>query len=225
MPNKYAYAESFTVVELEKRRQRYIAWPRRALRRSKYVSEFATANMATDLKRMKRCRYAAAFDLKASFFQVALPTGINFLVADQSGNIYRLDRMPMGMDASPEVMQMICAALLGSPTSVETDVHIDNIIIAGQNKRDIQKAIDDMIQNASFIGATFNMEEANIIATKVLYCGAHFDFARRVTTLKPEFVTKIPHAVDEALTWVGLQALMGRLFFAAQVITAYCPTV
>lgn len=108
--SSYTSVRYFTVRERADSRRRPIMWPYLMLLASDYSSEFSLDNVSQYCRSVFAGDYAVAYDLTASFWQVLID-GCNFVLQDEDGKLWRITRMPFGVDCASEIMQIIVEEL------------------------------------------------------------------------------------------------------------------
>lgn len=181
----------FSVVEdkISGKRRRFIAWPKGKNTDEDYLPDVPLHHVTKYFSTVEQ-EGAALFDLKASFYQVALPPEARsvYRMLAEDGTCYQLVRLPMGYRLSPEIMQLLVSTLAGqssvvqpsfaAPNSLTIDVWIDNIRISGEEstvrqwtsvveKRALQAGVtfgevQSFTKEYTFIGVHFNHKEGTI---------------------------------------------------------------
>ena len=95
-------AEYFSVVEEEKGRRRPIIWPAGFLERSTYRSRFTLRSVPEYAALVQRGTRAVTFDLASSFAQVPLSPNTNIVLSGAGGTLWRVERLPYGIDFGPK---------------------------------------------------------------------------------------------------------------------------
>ncbi len=216
---QYSPLEYFSVIEIDKNRRRPIFWPKRLLSQSTYQSAFTLPSVDQYRKTVHAGNWAVAFDLSASFAQVALPAESRLAFKSSDGKLYRLRRLPYGIDVAPEIMQLITECLAqraAEGLSVTLRIHIDNAMAVGERPavEAWARQFKHLCQKAS---VTLNEEESNTPAQQIEFVGIRFDFAQKRVSLKPRFVAKVRDANDDT-THEEFESLMGRLTYAYAVL-------
>ena len=215
----YSPVEYFTVEEAVKQRRRPIFWPKFLLQRSKYLSAFTLPSVSEYRRCVHDGEFAAAFDLAASFAQVELPEASNLVFKAENGKLYRLNRLPYGIDVAPEIMQIISEALgreAARGLDVKLKTHIDNVMAVGS--QDAVAAWAAAFKRvAAGAGATLNVEEANTPAQQIDFVGIRFDFGAKTVALKQHFLAKVSN-LEDVHSLERFESLMGRLTYAYAVL-------
>ncbi len=203
-------------------RLRPIYWPEEFLDTSDYVSDVELQSQAKLRQAVVKASHAAAYDLTAAYSQVPLDASFAFAVDD--GTYIEITRMPYGVDAAAEVMNIITAAIAGcretakNPAKVETIVHIDNLIGLGSEQE--VYAWKRMVQRrAKRANITLNDEPENAVNTVVPFCGVVADLSRKSIWLGPKFMAKLARSgrgVDQLgqISAKALCELQGRIVYA-----------
>ena len=222
--------EYFSVVETAKQRRRPIFWPRAAADVSNYESRFSTAKIA-EMRSLALGKYGVTFDLASSFWQVPLADHVYMLLEDVHGNLYRITRMPFGIDFAPEVAQLLCEHLVRlalQQVPVETAaalrcvVHIDNTVAVSDDVKHVKFFESAYTAVCSSFRVTLNEHSAP--SARFVFCGIDFDLAahtvRPLKTPSLGAVTDLQSAEKEfgRAFWgsavAGLQ--IARYFFAVK---------
>lgn len=216
----------FSVVELMKRRRRPIMWPWTFLINSDYQSEFALCNVQDYTQAVNRGSYACAFDLAASFWQVALDS-VNLVMIGEDGKKYRVERMPFGIDCASEIMQIIVEQLgkiactrAGVPQdSISLYVHIDNIMCVG-NKHDVTAWQRSFLGVCESYSVTLNDEpENNKVSQAVEFAGIRYRFHSNVKNVKPRqaFIDSVPGFKAATTSFTDLESCVGKLLYGMAI--------
>ncbi|ORC89559.1 uncharacterized protein TM35_000123340 [Trypanosoma theileri] len=111
----------FTVVEEKPygQRGRFIAWTREKNDKDDCEADVPLGHISRYLD-VVYDETATLFDLKASFFQMALPVNrrASFRCRTESGELVEFTRLPMGYKCSPEILNTITRVLAGDPALV-----------------------------------------------------------------------------------------------------------
>ena len=206
----------FSVVEAHKHRRRPIFWPRSLLERSKYVSDFTLHSVDDYRRSVLLGSHACAYDLAASFAQVALPASSNLVFHDAAGKAWRLRRLPYGIDVAPEIMQIIVVGLAGeakrrTDASVHLFVHIDNVMAVGEAD-DVQRWQRAFVAVCAEASVTLNDEPTNEVQTSTSFCGLELDFSSKCVALRDSFVSRL-QIPTEHTTNQDLESIVSRLVY------------
>lgn len=87
-------------------------WPKEFLLDSMYSSQFSLSSVSTYAKLVLAGTRAVCFDLAASFWQILLPSSVNFVLQAADGSTWRVDRLPFGVDCASEIMQLVVEELV-----------------------------------------------------------------------------------------------------------------
>ena len=172
--------------------------------------------------------FGACYDLKASFFQVLLPSKFLFTFADENGSVYGLKRLPMGISTAPEIMQIITSTLAGDPlfckpkfkSSALVDIWIDNVLYSGTlNKvRESAAAFRSRIAEAN---ATLNEKESRDACKKLDFIGMSLDFEAKTIDLSPKNKKKVHDLnfdVGSRIKIGDLETATARLMYASSIL-------
>jgi hypothetical protein len=214
----------FTILELAKGRRRPILWSRDYLEQSDYQSEFSLDPCAQYTALVNDGTHAAAFDLKASYTQVKMPEDSNFVIIDEHGNAYRLERMPYGIDAASEIMQIIVEQLAAMSAAkadvvktVKCKTHIDNVI-GVSNAADVSKWADAVQATALKYRITLNDEPCNTPSRHLEFVGIDMNFGTKRVHLRKRFIDNLPTVEDGLRSYQDLESLVGKLMYAMAVL-------
>jgi len=208
-------------------RLRPIFWPQEFLHASAYNAELSLQTAALLRSAIAEHSTAAAFDLAAAYMQIEMP-GV-YMFQDQAGTFYELLRMPYGVDAAAEIMDLVTAALAGrndvakNPArDVFVITHIDNALAAGEPSA-VEAWIRLIRRRASRCSAQFNEEPANSVASVVPFCGTVGDFRKKVVWLSAIFISKLRKSANnftsgQQITMKQLHSLHARLVYAAAAL-------
>lgn len=195
-------------------------WPATFLEESVYTSAFSLPSAVVYRRLVLAGAFAAAFDLASSFWQVQMPSDANFVIEDSSGELWRIDRLPFGVDCAPELMQLITLSLveLSCPESLTTAVHIDNCIGVG-SLADVTAWCARFAATCKKFNATLNDEPANTPSTVNGFCGIEFDFSSKKVCLAKRFIDTLPAANALAsATNEEYESIVGKLLYGAAVL-------
>lgn len=213
----------FTVVEERAagERLRPIMWPESLLNASNYVSQFSLPAVHDYRLVPLLGSHAVAFDLAASFWQVLLSQLCRFAVICEDGRIFKMLRLPYGVDVASEIMQILTLTLAGCPSVCKQSqwrqlsifVHIDNALFVG-TQRDAELWKAALLERARECAVQLNVEESNNVNVEQDFVGLHFDFTKKTTCLKHSF--KVPEI--RINTAEDLERMMGKLIYAGTAL-------
>lgn len=211
----------FSVLELTKNRRRPIMWPKEFLAESTYSSQFSLSNVSTYARLVLAGASAVCFDLAASFWQVLLPSSVNFILQAADGSKWRVDRLPFGVDCASEIMQLIVEELVhltlqDTQCPLATAVHIDNLIAVGEPHETSQFATAFKRVCATY-SVTLNEEVWNTPSSVTQFAGLHLDFQLKGVKLTDRFINSVP-AIASLNTFSALESFMGKLLYGAAVL-------
>ena len=146
--------------------------------------------------------------------------------ADNAGTVYEMNRMPMGLRTSAEIMQLVVETITGcihaavprhANIKTTNDVWIDGFRIAGSSNN-VQHALERVIETAKFVNATF--KEQPRCATSYEFIGVEFNHAANDKHVRVAQKTrgKLPKSIDAKTTPKQLETTVARLIFAAGVL-------
>ena len=219
----------FCVVEQkpDHERLRPIMWALQHLLQSAYESQLKLGNTHDHRCYVRQGSQAAAFDVQASFWHVPLPAEAKFAVVDEEGNVYRMTRLPYGVDVASEIMHIITSALAGVapfcrpeiwPVSDgQAKVYIDGALFASKSADMVDCWRHFFMRNCELAGVKLNQEPYNVVSSKLVYLGMEYDFEHGKVRLKPNF--SMP-PLDERMRVDELERLMGKLIYAGTVLAA-----
>jgi len=186
---------SFSIIEENKaigenkrgNRRRDIKWAR--LFNEKCVEEGYKANVnlkhhSAYFDRVHQA-FGACFDMKAGFYQVQLPKADLFTFMDENGDVFGLNRLPMGISTAPEIMQIVTSTLAGDPlfcnpiyrSAALVDVWIDNILFTGSEEK-VRRSTELFKRAVADTGATLNLEDSTECSKLIEFIGMKFDFEK-----------------------------------------------
>ena len=176
-------------------------------------------------------------DLKISFFQVEIPQQFRpyFRFPDSNGNLYEMNRLPMGLRTSAEIMQMIVETIAGVPAAVKPTAEIDGELVQLSNLK-LKTCV--WIDGFQSTGLTAECDEAaarikkvakwcNVtwkdeveVTTKYDFIGINFDHklhrvavaTKTLAKLQREYNTKSSYHITQ------LEKDVSRLFFCSGVL-------
>jgi hypothetical protein len=159
---------------------------------------------------------------------------------DENGNLYEMNRLPMGLKISPELMQIIVEGLAGHPdTAAESatiiidkvpqritlqnpntsvNVWIDGFAISGDVVvlEQVKKRIETV---ARYIQATF--KEPISIQKEYDFIGIHFNHSKKQVSVASKTLNKLPSSPfksGDILLTSELEKLVSRLIFCSGVL-------
>jgi hypothetical protein len=223
----YSDVDFFTVLELEKGRRRPIFWALAMLLKSKYKSMFSLPSVAEYRDGVLLGDAACAFDLQASFAQVELPASSRMVIRDENGDLWRLNRLPYGIDVAPEIMQILLTVLARRAAEqaqvadkIALKIHIDNVMAIGD-------AALLHLWRAAFLEAcreanvSLNDEPSNAVRSTCDFVGLRHNLADKTIQLKDSYSAKLTRdKAAEALngTFEQLESFIGKLLYAAAAL-------
>ena len=207
-------------------RLRGIMWALKYLQESGYKSNLRLDDTYEHRQYVHDGEYAAAFDLAASFWQVPVPKEARFVVVDDKGNVYRMTRLPYGVDCASEIMQIIVSALAGvaafaSPKHAlpisqgQAKVHIDGALFVGRTKQHVANWCRQFTAACEDVGVQLNVEECNNVCTKLVFVGIEYDFVAKTVRIKPSF--KVPF-ISRQMVAADYERIMGKLIYGGTVL-------
>ena len=222
----YTPVRYFSVHEALKKRRRPIMWPWTFLIDSSYQSEFALCNVQEYTQAVNRGSYACAFDLAASFWQVALES-VNLVMTAEDGKKYRVLRMPFGIDCASEIMQTIveqlgriaCTRAGIAHDAVSLYVHIDNIMCVG-DKHTVSAWRQAFVDVCKSYDVTLNDEpENNEASQQVEFAGIRYRFHSKAKNVMPRqaFIDGVPTAKAALTSFIDLESCVGKLLYGMAI--------
>ncbi|ORC93291.1 uncharacterized protein TM35_000011680 [Trypanosoma theileri] len=218
----------FTVVEEKPsgQRRRFIAWPREKNDKDDYEADVPPGNISRYLDAV--CdETATLFDLKASFFQVALPDNIraSFRCRTESGELVEFTRLPMGYKCSSAILNTITRVLAGDPFLVlpqhaapkELKIHvwIDNIRISGPHEK-VEVWGKQILKNIQQCGATIGEQKLN--TKEYDFIGVHFNHKNNTVSLSGKTIKRLQQVPSLDNTTVEeLESTVSRMMYAGGV--------
>ena len=170
----------------------------------------------------------ACFDLRAGFYQVRLPRSDLFTFADEHGNVFGLDRLPMGISTAPEIMQVVTSTLAGDPlfctpacsAPALVDVWIDNVLYTGSTDK-VKRSTESFRKAVAEVKATINVEDSTECTTEVEFIGMKFDFVTKKIGLSDKNAKKVKlmdFTTGDRLRISDLETATARLMYASSVL-------
>ena len=216
----------FTVLEKNDTRRRPIYWASEYLEQSGYASEFTLDTCAEYTQVVTQGSHAAAFDLKASYTQIVLPEDVHFVVVGRDGELYRLTRLPYGVDAAAEIMQLVTSelgrlaatAVENTAASFITKAHIDNALGVGQSVADVAQWAAAMTRLAEQFHITLNDEPANTPSQSLDFVGIDMDFKDKMVRLRDRFIQGLPTVNQAFKTYQDLESAVGKVLYGMAVL-------
>ncbi|ORC86506.1 uncharacterized protein TM35_000282220 [Trypanosoma theileri] len=218
----------FTVVEEKPsgKRRRFIAWPKGKNAQDDYEADVPLEHISRYLD-VVYDETATLFDLKASFFQVALPRNIraSFRCRTESGELVEFARLPMGYKCSPEIVNTITRVLAGDPAMVKPQyaapkqlkihVWIDNIRISGPHDK-VENWGHQIAHNMQHCGVTIG--EQHLKTKEYDFIGVHFNHKDHTVSLSAKTIRRLKEATSlEKTTVEQLESTVSRMMCAGGV--------
>ena len=163
----FGFCRAFTVLEVEKGRQRVIFEPdtNQTLDKTKLPS----LHYPTRLERRQMHayhHYAVQFDLAAAYDQIGLGEKVTSYFCVRVGReIYEVTRLPMGSSFSAQVLQTCTAALIADAladeelsSKVAISTMIDNICVSSDDREALNRASDIIVASADRVGMEFKAD-------------------------------------------------------------------
>jgi hypothetical protein len=136
---------------------------------------------------------AVTFDLAASFWQAHLPAQTQLYVVGVDGQVYRILRLPYGIDAASEIVHLLVsevARLAAMTASVRMYVQIDNVMAVG-SLIDTTAFAAAFKSSATSFAMTLNDEPGNLPAPTTTFAGIRFDFVGNSVRLVERLVAPL----------------------------------
>ncbi|ORC90666.1 uncharacterized protein TM35_000084640 [Trypanosoma theileri] len=218
----------FTVVEEKPsgKRRRFIAWPKGKNAQDDYEADVPLEHISRYLD-VVYDETATLFDLKASFFQVALPHNIraSFRCRTESGELVEFARLSMGYKCIPEILNTITRVLAGDPAMVlpqyaapkELKIHvwIDNIRISGPHEK-VEAWGQRILHNMQRCGVTIG--EQQLKTKEYDFIGVHFNHKDNTVSLSEKTIKKLQQTPSLDTTTVEqLESTVSRMMYAGGV--------
>ena len=235
-----AFCIPFLIVEQKDsgERLRFICWTQAVndLLTDVYTSEMSQLQHSSRYVDAVRQECAVIGDLKISFFQVEIPPQFRplFRFPDCEGNLYEMNRLPMGLRPSAEIMQHIVETITGVPAAVKPSAYVDGEKISLCNKRLSTRVWIDGFQSA---GPRAECDEAKARIKKVAkwcnitwkedveisedydFIGIRFNHRAHQVSVATKTLKKLPksYSVRDILV-TQLEKDISRLFFCSGVL-------
>ena len=164
-------------------------------------------------------------DLEASFYGYELedPVARSFYrFRDETGQLYELSVLMMGLVASVELQQIITSIIAGHQDYVLPkfaapalpEIWVDNIRFCGDEK--ILKKCDSFLrQSMNDCNASLDIEG---ISSEYDFLGATWNHINKTVELAKKNRLKLPDVLPSKMTARELEGLIGRLIFVAQIM-------
>ena len=224
----------FTVIEQDeegKERRRFISWSRADNTRLKeYVPNVPLLHPSKYLHRVDDC-VGVKRDLRCGFYQVSVPLEarrkFRFI---SKGATYEMNVLPMGHRCAPEVMQTITSALAGLPSvckaessfsSAAMDVYIDGVRFSG-TQEEAQNYVRFVDERCAKSGGKFK-EEGSEPAICYVFNGVCYNHKTHKVSLGPRVVRKLKNDKFYELSFIDLEAAVGRLLYSSAVLGIIIP--
>ena len=217
-------------VNLRGNRRRDIKWARRFNEKCEEEGYKARVNLGHHSNYFARVHQAAGacFDLKAGFYQVKLQKSDIFTFMDENGDVYGLERLPMGISTAPELMQIVTSTLAGDPlfctaafaTPALVDVWIDNVFFSGSEEK-VRRSSAAFKKAVKETGATLNLEDSTECSKIIEFIGMKFDFDSKTIELAKKNRNKIDamdFSTGNSIRISDLETATARLMYASSVL-------
>jgi hypothetical protein len=223
----FSAVDYFAVLEADKERRRPIFWALAMLKLSKYKSMFSLPSVAEYRDGVLLGEASCAFDLQASFAQIELPAASRMVIRDESGQLWRLNRLPYGIDVAPELMQIVLTILArraaedtGKPDEIVLKIHIDNVMAIGDAEL-LRRWKEAFLRACRDAKVSLNEEPSNAVRTTCDFVGLRHDYRDKTIQLKDSYRGKMTRdKMNEALngTFEQLESFIGKLLYAAAAL-------
>jgi hypothetical protein len=222
-----------------KERLRFICWTEEInkILQDDYTPQMSQLQHSSRFVDAVRDECAATGDLKISFFQVEIPEKYRkyFRFFDIADDLYEMNRLPMGLRTSAEIMQLIVETLAGVPSAVKASAYVNGEKLALCNKRltttvwidgfqssgprhECEAAAERIRKVAAWCGVTW--KDGVKVEDKYDFIGIHFDHNIHRVTVAEKTLKKLPHQYNskKQVTVTQLEKDISRLFFCSGVL-------
>ena len=232
LPSRCFPLECFLVVVEGKKRLRQIHWPREVNENLNYSSKFSLRSSAQKcqlfsnfLSRFPNSQ-GVSLDLVSGFYQIELPSWINFVLLDDSGRVFRMKRLPMGLSCAPELLHVLLEDVVKMAAQkcehFVFDVHIDNVFFLSPDPRPFLR---ELVLLTEKFCLTFSPTPQSYVATnEVDHCGIIFNISDNTVCLRKSIQEKarldllVFQKKKDSVTFTFLEKIMGRILFAAPIL-------
>ncbi|XP_052123376.1 uncharacterized protein K02A2.6-like [Frankliniella occidentalis] len=158
--------------------------------------------------------FFSVVDLKDGFWHCELDLQSSEVCAFSTPfGCYKFNRLPFGLNASPEIFQARCEFYFGDIPGVT--IFFDDIIVSGRNREEHDKALYNFLQRATLVNARINASKIQIRKTSVKYVG-HI-FSKEGRTVDPTRVEAI-QKLKSPLNKKQLQKILGSINYEREYI-------
>jgi len=146
------------------------------------------------------------------------PHDVNLVVTDRSGNLWRMQRLPFGVDCASEILNLIVTEIAHLSLLPRTQyyVHIDNVLFLG-SEQDLISVKNRFLQVCAQFNITLNVEECNHPSTLCPFTGMLLDFRQHRVKLLDRFVQSLA-PLEDLRTFADLERLNSKLLYGAAVL-------
>ena len=236
-----AFCIPFFVVEEKdgKERLRFICWTEEInnMLEDDYTPQMSQLQHSSRFVDAVRDECAATGDLKISFFQVEIPEKYRkyFRFFDVADDLYEMNRLPMGLKTSAEIMQLIVETLAGVPSAVKPSAYINGEKVSLCNKRlttrvwidgfqssgpraECEAAAERIRKVGAWCGVTW--KDGVKVEDKYDFIGIHFDHNIHRVTVAEKTLKKLPlhYNSKKQVNVTQLEKDISRLFFCSGVL-------
>lgn len=228
IPPTPLFVDSFLVLEEAKQRLRQIHWPKIANECLDYKSQFTLRStlekklLFTSFLSSFPSSQAVSLDLISGFYQIELPTD-DFILQDDGGCFYKLNRLPMGLNCAPEILQILLHDIVSfcskKCSNFVFDVHIDNVLFLSPDP-------SPFLQEISRIASEYHLSfspspHGYIFENEVDHCGILFNLQANSVRLRDTLQAKAQRdlsSLSNDVPFTFLESAMGRILFAASIL-------
>lgn len=124
--------------------------------------------------KLKNKKYFSVFDLSEGFHHMPLTEESSWKCCFATPfGVYRYVVLPFGLSNAPEEFQDAVEKYFGDIENVL--IWMDDILVAGENKKKHDEAVSKVVQRAREVGVVFNKDKLQFCKTEVKYIGQIFD--------------------------------------------------
>jgi hypothetical protein len=204
--------------------RRFIAWTKAhndLMDRINYVASLPGLQHISNFLLDIHAESATLRDLKLGFWQVEIPVDARSLYRfkDTDGRTFEMNRLPMGLCVSPEIMQTLTSVLAGDPEYCKPEyslqvpfrrVWVDNIRLAGSTQ-EMHEAASWMDNVAVELGVTWNSKEALTAVESYEFLGGAWDHCKKTIAAARRHRNSFRESLESTITFRELEQLIGRL--------------
>ena len=225
----------FTVVETDdegNQRRRFISWTRDDNDRLKSYEPKVPLYHPSKYLHKAHEPMAVKRDFTCGFYQIGIPKRARpkFRLRTNSGDVYEMNVLPMGHRCAPEVMHTVTAAIAGEASICSQrysfhrgaiDVYVDGVRFAGTNSEatTYSQFIDERCDKANGLFK----DRGQPPVAQYVFNGVAFDHNAHTVCLGPRVIRKLRADSFFNISFVDLEAVVGRLIYGSAVLRLKMP--